>query len=162
MYRQKSFDLKMSKIMLIFNTKQEYGVISISWYFIAIAVPHSCSVSSSCPSEWMLERGKWQTASWGGLERGNLWLWQPLLLLQPDQTGVWACMWMLVTNAFLSLTLISSFSTCLSLRTRVSFFCSAALWRAVVTDTGVLDQTGTKSRCLALNGWTVQPGTPFR
>lgn len=51
MYRQKSFNLEMSKIMLIFNTMQEYGVISISWYFIAIAAPHSCSVSSSCPSE---------------------------------------------------------------------------------------------------------------
>lgn len=60
------------------------------------------------PPEWMLERGKWQEISWTELERGTLWLRQPLLLLQPDQTGECPCVRTLVTHFAFCFTLISS------------------------------------------------------
>lgn len=71
-----------------------------------------CSIifSSSCLPEWMLERGIQQAGSWRGPERWNLWLWQPLLLLQPDYTG--ECMHVNAHHCFICLTLIIySFST---------------------------------------------------
>lgn len=65
----------------------------------AVLLPPQLHIFSSRPPEWMLERGKWQDVGWTGPERGNLWLWQPVLLLQPDRTGVCPCVH--VTNCLL-------------------------------------------------------------
>lgn len=108
-------------------------------------------------SEWMLEKRKQQVDSWRWAERGEFRLWQQMLSLQPQHTGVCVCVVLPCTLFTLS---FESFVTSrLSFRTRVR---SAALWRAGVIGTGVPDRTGIRSRCLALSGWTVQQGATFR
>lgn len=147
------------------------GVSFISSHVILFTIIFGDQHPSGSPfPERMLERWKWQPVSWEGPERGNLWLWQPMLLLQPDQTGVCSCVWRFVTNCLIltpfCLHLFSEPGSC------VQQFCGGTLlpaqvhWTKQVPNPGVwlwmggLSGGGDHSGNMTTSNWHIQFNHP--